>query len=324
MSTTEVDLAKGTEITTPPPETSAETSESPSGRPPNATYSFTNADAPKDDFMKIVPEDYREKAWVQNLAKSADPIKETFKQYEEAQKLIGARPQGIIPPTDKSTPEEIASFNKAIGVPDDIKQYVIETPAWAEDEKPIGEIIEKTRRNDVLDEMRKVAKEQGITPKQFTNSIKAFEKAQVKVLKDIQKAQVDDIVKRDKEFQDAIDKKYGAQWTNKVAAAKELINKFGPEEWRKQLPNADNAYGLGLLEFAANMHDNFVKGDTFTGTKGENSGIVNPGKTMEDVRQETRELMAKPEYTDPTHPNNKATVAKVKKLQDSLETFLKR
>jgi hypothetical protein len=325
MAVTEGSTPAPSTVDTPPVETPAqETPPVPSGKPPDATFSFTNDEAPKADFLKIVPDEYKDKPWVQNLLKAPTPTKEFFKQHEEVQKLIGSRPQGIVPPGVNATAEETKAFYKSLGVPDDIKMYTIESPAWAEDEKAFGDIIEKTRRNDVLDDMRKLAMAEGITPKQFQNSIKGFEKAQVKVLKDIQKANVEAILKRDKDFQESVQKEYGEKWNNKVQAGKAIIDKFGSDRVKKAFGNYDNEQGLALLELLGNVHDNLVKGDTFIGTKGEDSGIVTPGKTDEDVRQEIRTLMSKPEYTNPTHGEHKALVAKVRKLQDSREAFIKR
>lgn len=45
------------------------------------------------------------------------------KSYDVAQRALGRKAQSVIPPTDKSTPEEIAEYRKALGVPDSPEGY---------------------------------------------------------------------------------------------------------------------------------------------------------------------------------------------------------
>jgi hypothetical protein len=45
------------------------------------------------------------------------------KSYDVAQRALGRKAQAVLPPTEKSTPEEIAEYRKAIGVPDSPEGY---------------------------------------------------------------------------------------------------------------------------------------------------------------------------------------------------------
>jgi hypothetical protein len=45
------------------------------------------------------------------------------KSYDVAQRALGRKAQAVLPPTEKSTPEEIAEYRKAIGVPDSPDGY---------------------------------------------------------------------------------------------------------------------------------------------------------------------------------------------------------
>lgn len=45
------------------------------------------------------------------------------KSYDVAQRALGRKAQAVVPPNEKSTPEEVAEYRKAIGVPDSPEGY---------------------------------------------------------------------------------------------------------------------------------------------------------------------------------------------------------
>jgi hypothetical protein len=45
------------------------------------------------------------------------------KSYDVAQRALGRKAQAVVPPTEKSTPEEVAEYRKAIGVPESPEAY---------------------------------------------------------------------------------------------------------------------------------------------------------------------------------------------------------
>jgi hypothetical protein len=45
------------------------------------------------------------------------------KSYEVAQRALGRKAQAVVPPTEKSTPEEVAEYRKALGVPESPEAY---------------------------------------------------------------------------------------------------------------------------------------------------------------------------------------------------------
>jgi hypothetical protein len=81
-----------------------------------APASVTDAPAPEvADRPEWLPEKFwrNDKADVESLAKS----------YQGLEQLLGKKAQAIVPPNEKSTPEEIAAYRKAIGVPDAPEGY---------------------------------------------------------------------------------------------------------------------------------------------------------------------------------------------------------
>jgi|SRR5271170_5573783 len=290
----------------------------------HTTFSFENDSLRKEDFIKIVPDDFKEKPWVQNLMKNETPTKEMFRQFEEAQKLIGSRPQGLVPPDANATPEQVKSFYKALGVPDDIKQYVVEPLQLEEADKKYGDLIQKNRSDYVLDEMRKAAQEEGLNPKQFKNMAQRLDKSQVKFLKDVEATQAQNLAKQQAEFGEKLKSQFGDKWDQVVVNGRKLIDLYVPEEVKKSFPTFDNGQGLALAVALNHIHNGLVKGETFTGTNGIDSGITAPTRNIDTVRADTRALMSTKAFTDFQHPDHKSTIAKVRQLQDSLSDFIKK
>jgi hypothetical protein len=84
---------------------------------------------PAVDWSAHVPKEY-ETVFAPYKGK---PLGEVFKGYGEASKMIGARPQGVKIPDEKSTPEERAAFHKALGVPESPDKYEVKRPEAALD-----------------------------------------------------------------------------------------------------------------------------------------------------------------------------------------------
>src|ERR1019366_8770265 len=70
------------------------------------TNTLIMGQSPPDDnrkmFDSFVPDSYKSKEYVQNIAKAENPREELFKQYEHAQSLIGKQ-QTLNVPTGEST-----------------------------------------------------------------------------------------------------------------------------------------------------------------------------------------------------------------------------
>jgi hypothetical protein len=81
-----------------------------------APASVTDAPAPEiTDKPEWLPEKFwrNDKADVESMAKS----------YQGLEQLLGKKANAIVPPTEKSSPEEVAAYRKAIGVPESPEDY---------------------------------------------------------------------------------------------------------------------------------------------------------------------------------------------------------
>jgi hypothetical protein len=82
----------------------------------SAPASVTNAPAPE---VTEKPEWLPEKFWRNDKA----DVESLSKSYQGLEQLLGKKANAIVPPSEKSTPEEIAAYRKAIGVPESPEAY---------------------------------------------------------------------------------------------------------------------------------------------------------------------------------------------------------
>ena len=65
------------------------------------------------------PEWLPEKFWTDK----GPNVEALAKSYDVAQRALGRKAQAVVPPTEKSTPEEVAEYRKALGVPETPEGY---------------------------------------------------------------------------------------------------------------------------------------------------------------------------------------------------------
>ena len=100
------------------------------------------------DWTSRLPEDVREEATQMKLGDRVRSVSDLARVTVNAQRLAGKK--GVIPPSEKSTPEEISEYRKVMGVPETIDGYKVkpekvpEGMEWKdEDAKPFLEIAHK-------------------------------------------------------------------------------------------------------------------------------------------------------------------------------------
>ena len=82
----------------------------------SAPASVTDAPAPA---VAEKPEWLPEKFWRNDKA----DVESLSKSYQGLEQLLGKKANAIVPPSEKSTPEEVAAYRKAIGVPESPEAY---------------------------------------------------------------------------------------------------------------------------------------------------------------------------------------------------------
>jgi hypothetical protein len=81
-----------------------------------APASITDAPSPE---VAEKPEWLPEKFWRNDKA----DVESLSKSYQGLEQLLGKKANAIVPPTEKSSPEEVAAYRKAIGVPESPEDY---------------------------------------------------------------------------------------------------------------------------------------------------------------------------------------------------------
>ena len=84
-----------------------------SGAPASVT------DAPAPEAVSEKPDWLEAKFWTDK----GPNVEALAKSYDVAQRALGRKAQAVLPPTEKSTPEEVAEYRKAIGVPESPEAY---------------------------------------------------------------------------------------------------------------------------------------------------------------------------------------------------------
>jgi len=84
-----------------------------SGAPASVT------DAPAPEAVSEKPDWLEAKFWTDK----GPNVEALAKSYDVAQRALGRKAQAVLPPTEKSTPEEVAEYRKAIGVPESPEDY---------------------------------------------------------------------------------------------------------------------------------------------------------------------------------------------------------
>lgn len=288
-------------------------------------YDMTNSalNTPPVDFMSLVPTEYKDTEWVKSTARSENPIQEMFKQRENLEKMIGARP--TVPGPD-ATPEQIAEWNKSIGVPEDIAGYEAETLNWEElgaqpVDKPVIEFLNSTREGPLAELMKGVSQKAGLTPEQYKVMQKGLELAVMATHRDQLQASIDSMKTADERYMDYMNKTHGQNAEAVIDAAGKFAQKHMPPELHAFLPELDGKV-LGMLStmFYTSMNK-FVREDgSPMSTNGHN---VNTGSQMDPIKisERGRQLMSHPAYFDPSHAEHDAIVRQVNENYELLKTL---
>jgi hypothetical protein len=100
------------------------------------------------DWTSHLPEDIRDEAIQIKLGDRVRSVTDLARKAVNSERLIGKK--GVILPTEKSTPEEVAEYRKAMGVPESVDGYQVKPEKLPEgfewndaDTKPFLEIAHK-------------------------------------------------------------------------------------------------------------------------------------------------------------------------------------
>lgn len=251
------------------------------------------------DFLALVPDQYKETEWVKATAKTANPIEEMFKQRESLEQMIGNRPQV---PTAESTPEQIANWNKFVGVPEDHTAYSVEPLDWEklgaqEFDKPVIDFLNSTREGEFFNVMKQVAHKAGLRPDQFQAMEHGLELALMAQHRDKLAATIEAEKSVDAQYETVMKNTWGAKADEVSQIAGKFLQQKLPPEMHAMIPrlSAEQLSTVaGLVYTAVKDHvreDNVVS---------KNGASATTGESVEGLSSRGRQIMVDPDFNDPS------------------------
>ena len=222
-----------------------------------------NTPAPADDKLYEWATGQVRKEFLIDDLKGKPTITDFVKHYQGVKTELETTKAGIKDyikiPTDKSTPEEIAAYRKAQGVPDAADKYELKA-----EKLPEGVTLDET----TIKGFKQAAHEMGLTPKQ-AQALLDFD---IKRNEAIFKAAKERSQKEAEEGVKLLKEKHGEKFNEKLVHTLRVVRKLGGEELEKEIKeNQGNNPNLihFLMEFSQSFsEDGVVKGAAAGGTGG--------------------------------------------------------
>lgn len=283
----------------------------PEGTSGSAGDAASNGTSPT--FESFIPEDYKSKEWVQNALKTDNPAKAVLDMYENAQSLIGKQANQFRVPDDKATPEQLADFRKALGVPEKAEAYELSKVEWKPEEQAAGEYLTKQLNPDLQNAMKEAALSIGLSAKQFKELDEAYSRAFVKVhgpaLIELQKAESEITA----DFEKEADQLFG---TNKETVLKnvgDLVDKYATKS-KPHLHDMPNKYLLMFAETIEGIRKEYIGEDAIKSGSGSTSSTNFDLTTKDGIQKAAQELRKDPAYLNPRDPRHKQAMQAVNEM----------
>ena len=250
----------------------------------------------------IIPEEYASHERV-SQAKSIEDLCKTIVNQET---LIGKKYIGV--PDEKSTPEEVAKFNEALGVPTTFEGYELEA-------SPEVKAIYGEGDTEAMNGFKKMLHEAGVSTKQADILKKGYDGV-IGGLMDQQKAKVEAL---NIEFDGVITEAFGDKKDEKLQIAREFMTAKISDNLKPHLTHVlQDAKALAVIaDIANNLYPDLLPEDI---SKLPSGGGV--GKTVEELTLDMNKFIADPAFSndrDPRHEEVKSGWLSTAKQIDALK-----
>ncbi len=237
-----------------------------------------------------VPNEYQGEGW----AKDLKSYPEVWTKLAGSEKLIGQKVEGKIDLLkEDSSPEEVNTFYKSLGRPDESKNYEF-------DRSKQSEQLKKFNSDEMDNSVKEIFHKHGLTGKQATGVQQDYEalmEAQIVQHLATQK-------KNDDSFEESLTKVFGNDKDAILESSKLLLEKFAPEGFDDRIKKLDNETLTVLAGVLDNLKKTYINEDEFKKISGgtiKSSG----GESEGALREQAKKLMASKEWTDPFNERNK-------------------
>lgn len=245
------------------------------------------------DFTTLIPADFKDKPWV----KETKDLTSLFKRTDDLITEIGKRPAGI--PQDNATPDQIAAFNKAWGVPDKPEGYQFQPLP-----KELGEANPEFQNS-----VRAMFHKNGVSAKQAAGLEKEWNDIALAMVK----KSTDAADALDKDFEKLKTEVFGNRAAEAVKGAGVLISKFVPEKMKAHVANLPNEQLIILASVIDGIRKEYIPEDRMPQGGGPAVGL-----SVEEKRAKAQKLMALPAYQNQFHKDHAATKKEVDEIYASL------
>lgn len=274
------------------------------------SFSGGSTTVDKPAFLDIVPAEYRDKPWIQDVARSEDPYQAFFKQHESAQSLIGKKTAGIEIPGEGASEEVTKAFYKALGVPDSAEGYQYAPPDVSKEPEDFQKVVAELSKDDSLVKaMQAQAHKIGLTPKQFTELASAFDGIRLEELRQTMATEQGLEAKKFEDQRNSFKTIYGDKADYVERIAKETAAKVLPESVR-----ATGDPELALFEAMRFIHEKLYQNDTVNSV-GSGAGA---SLSKDQIKARIMELRSKPAFRDQFSQGYAAISKEVDELYNQL------
>lgn len=239
-----------------------------------------------------IPEEYKEKGWAVELTKNGNPQVEIFKQFDNLQTLLGKRPPAI--PGENATEEEIAAFNKAVGVPEKPDDYELKTPEWGEEEAALGEALGKLRNEGFESGVKELFLKAGLTPRQAAVLSEGYDRLVVKNHTDYLKSLAETAEAENRKFDELATAEFGERKNKVLENGKALLLQHAPEKFHEGIQKLDSESLVILSAVLDGITQKYIKEDSLPTGRGSVQGYADEASFREEQRKKMVELAKLP------------------------------
>jgi len=227
-------------------------------------------DQPSLGWRAALPDEFKEHEFVKDCQKPGDFVKRAIETKTDRDTLKAKLENSIQKPGEGATPEEIAAFNKALGVPDKPEDYKFEKP------KDLPEGL--TYQDNVVQWWAQIAHKVGLPENKAKAIFEEYNKLAIDQYNQQAKELADKVEKENATAQTALKEKWGSEYDKNKEFAVRVVKQFGGETFGQKVIELGLGNEPSFLEFMVSVGKAF-KDDTMADlTMGQPKVEAKPGQ----------------------------------------------
>ncbi|GAB7024705.1 hypothetical protein [Salidesulfovibrio brasiliensis] len=251
----------------------------PEGATPEAPAPQETPEVPAGDGggggLDFIPEEFREASWAQKYS-SAD---EFFKGVDNMNKLVGQRPEGLVPPGEDATDEERAAFHSKLremqGVPGEFEEY------------SAGLTLPEVGEDATLPELVQLAHAEGVPPAAMQKMVDHLYEGHTAA----RKAEEEQYENALSEATETLKGEWGDEFDHKVLMAERMLSEF-PDDAVELIVSSGAGNNPAIVRALHGLAEKYLSEDDLKDLgNGSDGGELTEAKLAK--------MMQDPRYADP-------------------------